>query len=212
MPNMIRAESAPFEVEFRCHFNNPDDAYEALPFMRSCLRRRYIWNGTFYGREIFQTGQLLRISEVVEGECTRHYIGWKGQDKGQFANIRREIDEDITHSIAESSILRLLGGSQHSRNKDEVVRELEHLGHQAFMSWNGIDLSGFSKPYSVNVKLMYCEFIKWPWLVELEKMAATAEEAARCEDELLKLCQRFRLQDYLVKEEPPSLLYARVFD
>jgi adenylate cyclase class IV len=211
MPNVIRAKSAPFEVEFRCHFNNPDDAYEALPFIHSCLRRRYKWQGTFYGREMFQTGQLLRISEVVEGERTRHYIGWKGQDKGRFANIRQEIDEDITDGIADSSILRLLGGIPDSRNKDDIIRELERLGHQAFMSWNGVDLSGFSKIHGVQVKLMYCEFIRWPWLVELEKMAATEEEVVRCEDELFTLCQRFRLQDNLVKEEPPSLLYARVF-
>lgn len=204
-------KNALFEVEFRCHFNNPDDAYQALPFMRSCLHRQVAWNGTFYGLELFQSGRVLRITDVVEGEDTQCYIGWKEPDTGKFANIRQEIVEDITTGIADSTILSFLGGRERIQNKNEAIQELERLGYNRFMSWTGTDLTGYYEPHNINVKLMSCAMLRWPFLVEIEKMATTEEEASRCESELYELNRKFQLQGHLVKEEPPSLLYARVF-
>jgi adenylate cyclase class IV len=203
--------NAPFEVEFRCHFDSPEKAYEVLPFLRSCLHRKFTWTGTFYGLELFQSGQLLRIAEVIEGEDKQCYVTWKGPDTGKFANIRQEIVENITAGITDSRVLGLLGGKEHLQDKNEVIRELERLGYHQFMSWSGIDVTGFYELDAINVKLMSCEILKWPWLVEIEKMASTKEEAARCERELHELSLQFRLQEYLVKEEPPSLLYEKVF-
>ena len=205
-------KNALFEVEFRCHFNNPDDTYPALPFMRSCLHRQVAWTGTFYGLELFQSGWVLRITDVVEGEDTRCYIGWKGPDTGKFANIRQEIVEDITVGIADSTILSLLGGRERIQNKNEAIQELERLGYHRFMSWRGIDITGYYKPYDISVKLMSCAMLKWPFLVEIEKTADTEEEANRCEQDLYKLCGQFQLQSRLVREEPPSLLYDTVLN
>jgi adenylate cyclase class IV len=207
----VSLKNVPFEVEFRCRFDNPENACEALPFMRSCLNQRMPWSGTFYGRKLFESGKLLRISEIANGINIEYHLTWKGPDTGKFANIRLEISEDITSGINNSSVLNSLGGKGRFQNKDEVIRELESLGYHPFMSWNGIDLFGFYEPYGINVKLMNCEFIKWPWLVELEKMASTAEEASRCEAELEKLSHQFKLSRYIVKQEPPDLLFERVF-
>ena len=204
-------KNALFEVEFRCQFDSPDDAYQALPFMRSCLHRQFIWNGTFFGLEIFQSGRLLRITDAVEGEDTQSYIGWKEPDIGTFANIRQETVEKITCGITNSAIMDFLGGKEHIQNKNEAIQELERLGYKRFMSWNGTDLTGYYEPLNINVDLMSCPMLKWPCLVEMEKMAATEEEASQCESELYEISCKFQLQERIVKEEPPSLLYARLF-
>jgi adenylate cyclase class IV len=210
MPDGVNADNAPFEVEFRCHFDNPEKAYEVLPFLPSRLNHSMPWSSTFFGRALFETGKLLRISELNNESGTEHYLTWKGPDSGRFANIRREISENITGGIGNSSILSLLGGEGSFQDRDGIIRELECLGHHPFMSWQGIDRYGFHEPYQINIKLMYCEHIKWPWLVELEKMAPTMEEASRCQDELEELCRQFKLKQFLVKEEPPALLYEKV--
>lgn len=201
----------PFEVEFRCSFASPERAYQVLPFVRNCLNRRMPWSGTFYGRDLFESGKLLRISKIDNGSNMEYHLTWKGPDTGKFANIRKEISENITDGISDSTILELLGGKHGFANKDGVIEELERLGYQPFMSWHGIDLYGYDEHYDVNIKLMSCDFIKYPWLVELEKLASTAEEAILYEAELNKISRHFKLGKYLVKDEPPDLLFEKLF-
>ena len=200
-----------YEVEIRCQFDNPEEAYQTLPFMRSCLHRQVTWNGTFYGLELFKSGRVLRITDVVLGKNTQYYLVWKGPDTGKFANIRQEIVEDITTGIANSTIMSFLGGRERIRSKNEAIQELEMLGYHRFMSWTGSDLTGYYDPYGISVKLMSCAMLKWPLLVEIEKSANTQEEATRYESELYELSRQFQLQGHLVREEPPSLLYAGLF-
>lgn len=204
-------QPAEFEIEFRCHFDGPEDAYRALPFLRSCLNRRVPWSGTYYGLELFQSGKVLRISEVIEDNRMQYYMTWKGPDTGKFCNIRREMEEIITDGVNNSPILNLLGGRAGIKNKDETVKELENLGYHPFMTWSGVDSLGFYEPYDIKVKLMSCPVLKYPWIVELEKMTAIEEEAFRCERELYELSQRLNLQERIFKEEPPQLLYEKVF-
>ena len=200
-----------YEVEVRFHFSDSDHAYRTLPFIRSCLEHQSSWTTTFYGLKLFQSGQLLRTSEVVVDEGTKYYLGWKGPDIGEFANIRQELDEDITSVTAGSSILEFLGGNKNVGGIQRVIQELERLGYHRFMLFEGTDLTGYYEPYDIGVKLMTCMTLKWPFLVELEKTANTKEEATRCETELYELSHRFQLQSRLVREEPPSLLYAGLF-
>jgi hypothetical protein len=50
-----------------------------------------------------------------------------------------------------------------------------------------------------------------PCLVELEKTAATPEETLQRQAELIEIVRKFNLEKRLVREEPPTLLYNRLF-
>jgi hypothetical protein len=196
-----------YEVEFRCHFEDTAEAYRALPFLKTSLTRRVEWITTFYGLELFRSGRLLRIAEVTSDKKTGCYLGWKGPDTGHFANIRREIEEDITGRIDDSVILDLLKGNHSLADKEQVVLELERLGHHRFMSFEGINLTGHYQPLELSLKLMPCAVLKWPLMVEIEKTAVSPAEAVECEKSLYDLCCQLHLQDRIVREEPPTLLY-----
>lgn len=57
-------QNALFEIEIRCHFGSDEEAYRVLPFLNSCLQNENTWVTTFYGIELFRSGQLLRASDV----------------------------------------------------------------------------------------------------------------------------------------------------
>jgi hypothetical protein len=88
---------------------------------------------------------------------------------------------------------------------------LGRLGHHKFMSFRGHDLFGNYERFDFSVKLMTCHLLRWPVLLEVEKVATTREEALIREAELREFCDRFDLHDRLVREEPPTLLYATRF-
>jgi hypothetical protein len=200
-----------FEVEVRCHFHDVAEAYAALPFLSPNLQRKCVWETSIYGLKLFHSGQLLRTARLVFDKEPQYYLGWKGPDIGQFANIREEIDEEITSGISNSVILKLLGGKECVQNIAEAVRELDRLGYSRFMSFEGVDSSGYYAPYGLSLKLMHCPTLRWPLIVEIEKTAKTAEGADRCQQELFDLCSLFQLHDRIVKEEPPTLLYNVLF-
>lgn len=182
-----------------------------MPFLRSCSHREISWTTRFYGLTLFKSGQLLRASEVVNQGEMRHYIGWKGPDIGKFANIRQQVDEEITVGLVNSTIMRLLGAKEEILTLEAATKELERLGHHQFMSFGGSDLTGWEESLGLNVKLMTCNALKWPLLVELEMTAKTEEGAMGCELKLRELNNNLQLQSRLVREEPPSLLYAGLF-
>ena len=130
---LIEKSEALFEVEIRCHFDSPKEAYKVLPFLRSCLQREISWITRYYGLALFKSGQLLRASEVIHQGETRYYLGWKGPDIGGFANIRQQVDEEITVGLVNSTIMRLLGAKEEIETPDVVAGELERLGHHHFM-------------------------------------------------------------------------------
>jgi hypothetical protein len=196
-----------YEVEFRCHFENTAEAYRALPFLQACLTRRIEWVTAFYGIDFFRSGRLLRVADVTSDKNTRTYLGWKGPDTGHFANIRREIDEDITAGIDDSVILDLLGGNHSLSARNEVIQELERLGHHRFMAFEGINITGKYEPLGLSLKLMPCAVLKWPLMLEIEKTAGSEAEAIQCEKGLYDLCFQYQLQDRVVREEPPTLLF-----
>jgi adenylate cyclase class IV len=153
----------------------------------------------------------LRASSVEHNGVTRYYLGWKGPDTGKFANVRRELNEEITHGSTGSAIMEWLTGAKMNYTRQEVVPAIERSGRQRFMSYQGQNLAGRYDLFGVNVKLMHCEALKWPLLVEIEKIAANADEAQKFEHELVEISRRFQLQDHIVKEEPGTLLYEATF-
>lgn len=212
--NPVMTDPEPsFEVEIRCRFDTYNQACESLPFLPGCLQRgtSYSWRTGIYGLGVFKSGSLLRAGRVVKAEGARRWLGWKGPDLGSFANIRQEIDEDFSTGITNSLILKRLGGKEHLASPEAVIMELQRLGHHEFMAFGGNDTSGYDDQTEISVKMMNCPSIKWPLMVELEKSAATMAEALKHEHELYKLSQDLNLKGWLVREEPPTLLFSSLF-
>ncbi|UCD10094.1 MAG: hypothetical protein JSU79_05495 [Dehalococcoidales bacterium] len=200
-----------YEVEIRFFAESYDDACDKLPFLEESLNEEESWKSDTYGLELFKSGQLLRIGQGPLIGITRRYLGWKSPDTGEFANIRQEIGEEITNGIENSIILDKLGGCNIIESYTDVINELEKLGHYRFMSFNGVDKFGYHEPLELTVKVMTCPQIKYPLLIELEKTAFTEEEAKKREDELFNLSVDLRLDNLLVKKEPPTLIYESIY-
>jgi hypothetical protein len=202
-----------YEVEIRCHFNDTGEVYRVLPFLPSCLKEetRTSWVTRFYGITLFRSGQLLREAEVIQKGQVRRYLGCKGPDIGHYANIRQEIDEEFTEGITDSAILKRLGGREGFIRQTDLVHELERLGHSQFMSFKGNETKGYDETLDVKVKMMSCPVLKWELIVELEKVASTEQEAQQSEIELQRLAHRFKIEDRMIREEPPTLLYQQFF-
>ena len=200
-----------YEVEIRFFTETYEDACDKLPFLEESLNGEESWKSDTYGLELFKSGQLLRIGHAPLTEVTRHYLGWKSPDTGEFANIRQEIGEEITNGIENSSILDKLGGGNIFESLNEVSTELERLGHHNFMSFSGIDKFGYYKPLDLSIKVMACPKLEFPLLVELEKTAATEEKAKKREEELFNLSVDLHIDNLLVKKEPPTLIYESIY-
>jgi hypothetical protein len=211
----LNLDNATYEVEIRCHFDGLAEAYHFLPFLPLGLQRGCTWRTTIHGLKYFQSGQLLRTAEIVDGSGCKYFIGWKGVDTGSFANIRQELDEEIEPRVGAPStcshILGNLGGSPEVKDLQEAVVQLERLGYPSFMEFSGQDISGYYQPYAVHLKLMSCRQLKWPFIVEIEKTARTSAETGQCEQSLYQLSRQFKLEDRLIRDEPPTLLYKALF-
>jgi len=200
-----------YEVEFRCHFDTREEAFKLVPFLSSCLKVDKVWVDTYYGLDLFKSGQALRISDVLVGGDSQHYLTWKGPDTGSFANVRQEIEENITPDIENSAILERLGARKKSYMLIQVASELERLGFTRFMTLQGHNATGVYQPAGINMKLMNCPALKWPLMVEFEKIALDKNEAIKYASELKALCRKLKIEDHRVKEEPAALLYSRLF-
>jgi hypothetical protein len=79
------------------------------------------------------------------------------------------------------------------------------------MSFSGKNTIGRYEPLDIGIKLMSCDQLKYPLMVEIEKIASTEKEARLCEKQLYEISNELNLQDRLVKEEPTHLLYEAVY-
>jgi adenylate cyclase class IV len=201
-----------FEVEIRFHFENYKTACEKIPFLDQSLQTVDWWDTGIYGLDLFHADQMLRIGDLAyEDDQKKRYLGWKGPDIGDFANIRSEIDEDVTDGIENSIVLAKVGGSQKFLTADGVIEELSGLGYEEFMSFSGKNNIGRYEPLDIGVKLMSCTQLKYPLMVEIEKIASTEEEARLCEKQLYEISSDWNLQDRLIKEDPTHLLYESIY-
>ena len=208
---MSRFPDAPYEIEFRCRFATEAEAYRALPFLEPSLVRSVTWTDSYYGAEIFERGEVLRLSTVSYAGATRYFLSWKGVDVGTFANVRQELVEEVDGAMSDSAILTAFVGDGRLRDPDGIRLALERTGHEGFMSYEGWSRTGRYDPLGLSTKLMRCETLRWPLLVELERSADSETEARRCERDLLDVCSRYGLEDRVVREEPGTLLYESVF-
>ena len=204
-------QRAPYEVEFRCRFATEEEAFRAIPFLKESLTHTVAWTDAYYGVDIFERGEVLRFSSVMKNDAVRFYLSWKGGDLGAFANLRQEWTEDVTAGVEHSEILATFANEDGPCARSEIIAALEGAGLDYFMSYAGWSSTGRYEPLGVNTKLMHCETLRHPPLVEFEKLAATEDEAHRFEDDLLDLCRTYALEANLVQEEPGTLLYEAVF-
>jgi adenylate cyclase class IV len=201
-----------YEVEIRCRFQNTAEAYQVLPFLKASLDREIDWVTRHYGLELFRAGQLLRMSEVIRDGRLGYFLGWKGEDTGTTANIREEIEEEITSGNNNSGVMKKIGGNYKITVPAAARQELERLGHREFMAFHGHNLLGYDRAQDIATKLMKCPDLSVPCLVELEKTAATPNEAVKRQTELRKLVRKYKLGKRLIREEPPTLLYNQQFN
>jgi hypothetical protein len=202
---------AQYEIEFRCRFESDQEACKVMPFLQPSFRREYTWFDNYHGLEFFRSGGVLRDSGVTDGSQRHFFLGWKGPDHGCFTNLRREYNEETTGSITNSAILRHFCRAYGTFTPDQVNKLLEHSGLTIFMTYSGHSLAGRDDMLGVNTKLMHCSVLRWPILVELEMLASSRVEAQHCQARLEQIKREYHLTEYLVKEEPGTLLYQREF-
>jgi hypothetical protein len=199
-----------YEVETRFSFPDREAAFAALPLLRPVLQGSSRWRTVHYGLALFRKDEILRIGFVDRGAGEQIFLGWKGPDRGNFANIRLELDEEIGAGTAHSQVLARIGGDGRFPGTAGLQAELERLGHAAFMSFTGENLTGFSAALGIHFKLMHCPLLKHPWLLEAEKNAATPGEALRLEQELSQFADQYSLAGLRVRAEPPTLLFQTI--
>jgi hypothetical protein len=196
-----------YEVETRVYFNSPEEAFNALPFLRECLHNKAEWQTSMYGIDLYNSGKLLRSANVKVNDITRSYWGYKEEDIGKFYNIRKELDEEITSGISDSYILQLINGTEQEVTRANVHQLLESLGYKEFMSFTGRNLTGRYEKLQLELKLLSCSVLRYPLMLEIEKTAKTLEEAYRKEQELKDFLIEYKLESRALKEEPTTLLY-----
>jgi hypothetical protein len=198
-----------YEVETRFRFLSSEEVWDQLPMFEPFMKQEVQWNTIHYGPELFQSDKLLRINHTIRQGKSSSWLGWKNPDQGNFANIRIEIEEDITNGIKNSNILTNLGGQKNPANPEAVASELIRLGHPRFMAFWGKNLTGEFEAQGFHLKLMLASnpALRYPMLLEVEKTAHSPEQAAEYEAEILEFVRRYRLEDRVVREEPPALLY-----
>jgi adenylate cyclase class IV len=196
-----------YEVETRVYFKSFEEAFKKLPFLKKDLTRKLDWTTETYGSELFKTDILLRASEVISEGTKKYYLGYKEKDLGGFCNIRAELDEEITEEMKVSTTLKALTGKDISVNIDTINSALSDHGYEKFMSFSGDNVTGTNQELGLALKLMHCETLEFPVLLELEKSAYTYEEALKAEGDIKSILETLDLLDRVVRKEPPTLLF-----
>ena len=133
---------AKYEIEFRCQFGSDEEAYRLLPFLKASLKWEYNWFDNYHGLAVFKSGQVLRASGVYGIQGQRYFLGWKGPDRGRFANLRRELNEETTERIENSAIIHHFCKTQKTYLPQEIEPALDQAGYTKFMSYQGHSLTG----------------------------------------------------------------------
>ena len=201
-----------YEIEIRFCVSSPEEAYALLPFFEQSLRAPKRWATDIIGRDLYETGRLLRLGRTLSPDRTRYWLGYKGPDLGTVANIRQEWGEEITDGIGASAILSMLELAADYPTHDAVIDALTQAGYTSFMHFAGVDRLGYYAPLDLHTKLCQCEAIlDQQYLIELEMGAASLEAALAAEARLQAIATEYRLTERLFRDEPPTLLYQRTF-
>ncbi|MFP4016333.1 MAG: hypothetical protein ACLFUI_04820, partial [Halanaerobiales bacterium] len=165
-----------YEVETRFAFTSRKEAFNAVPFLKNSLATEIIWNTTHYGPDLFKKDIILRVSKAEISRKIIKSLGYKEKDTGNQLNIRKEYGEKITNGIKDSIIMGILQGKRTFESPEDVEKELKRLGYDIFMSFEGMSIIGKYQPLDLQLKLMYCQALEYPLLLEIEKEAHTYSE------------------------------------
>ncbi len=198
-----------YEVETRFRFLCPDEVWDVLPIFQSYIHQEVEWHTIHYGQTLFKADQILRINHTIRQGKSSSSLGWKDPDQGKSVNIRIEIEEAVTKGIQNSNILTRLGCDKTFDTPAAIAAELARLGHPQFMEFSGRNLTGEYEPQGFHLKLMLASepALGYPLLFEIEKTAHSPEQAAEFEKEITEFVRDHRLEERVVREEPPTLLY-----
>lgn len=201
-----------YEIEIRFCVASLAEASALLPFFEQSLRTPKSWATDIIGRDLYESGRLLRLGRTISADGTRYTLGYKGPDLGTIANIRQEWGEEITEGIEASAILPMLGLAADYPTCAAVVDALYTAGYTPFMDFAGVDRLGYDAPLDLHTKLCRCEAIlDQQYLIELEMTATSLEEARIVETRLQAIAEEYHLTDLLFRDEPPTMLYQRRF-
>ncbi len=201
-----------YEIEIRFCVASPEEAYVLLPFFEQSLRAPKNWATDIIGRELYESGRLLRLGRTRSADGVRYSLGYKGPDLGTIANIRQEWGEEITDGIQASAILPALGLAADYPTYTAVIDALYSAGYTPFMNFAGVDRLGYDASLDLHTKLCHCEAIlDQQYLIELEMSASSLEEAHAAEVRLQAIAKEYRLTERLFRDEPPTMLYQRTF-
>ncbi len=201
-----------YEIEIRFLVESPEEAFALLPFLEESLGEPKRWATEMIGRDVYESGRLLRLARVPPTGNIRYHLGYKEADLGTVANIRQEWGEDITDGIDRSSILGALSLAATYGSRAAILDTLRQAGYTAFMKFAGVDRLGYYAPLDLHTKLCQCEAIlDHNYLIELEMNATTLEGARAAEVKLKELAHTYGITGRLFRDEPPTMLYKRVF-
>lgn len=198
-----------YEVETRVYFESYEEALDKAVFLKDCLKREVDWTTYMFGPELYKSGRLLRMSRVEGKNHRKFWLGYKDKDIGKLYNVRAELDENITGGVQCSEVLKASCGGDYPVSPENVFELLEKLGHKQFMAFSGKNFVGEFEGFSL--KLMNCEVLKHKWLLEIEMGSADVDGAHSKEKELKSFADRWKMQDRIVMEEPPALLFEAIY-
>ncbi len=206
------SSSQVYEIEIRFIAESVEEAFTLLPFLAESLGEPKRWATEMIGRDVYESGRLLRLATVPPTGNVRYHLGYKEADLGTVANIRQEWGEDITDGIDRSAILGALSLSATYGSRAAILDTLRQAGYTAFMKFAGVDRLGYYAPLDLHTKLCQCEAIlDQNYLIELEMNASTLEGARAAEVQLRNIAQTYGITDRLFRDEPPTMLYKRIF-
>lgn len=195
-----------YEVETRVYFNDYNECFNILPWIKDILTKKVEFKTIMYGSELFDAGYILRISKInVEG-IGKVILGYKEKDCGQGFNIRKEVEEELFNDKVVSKILEEFYDVTKYVDIHNIDSTLVQLGYESFIVLTGINLVGIYEELDIELKLMKCNELKYPILLEIEKTAKTIEEAMKLEQDLNIFITKYNLHNRVVKLEPPYLL------
>lgn len=165
------------------------------------------WRTNFFGEDLFNRGELLRITETNDDEA-EYWVTWKSRDIGHIANIRSEIQKELCCGqrsvMLEGTYLGALNLPEWSR-----LNDVSYIGpYSSFMGFSGYSYHGVALDGLISIKEMHCNSISLPVLVELESEQDEVDEFAFIER--VKSILPYSISKRFIKIEPPGLLYRHM--